>query len=81
MAVGLTSQQGIGLIIAGVFVVAFIGAMAYIAQGRRPSRDRPDIPPAMQPGPSDADLEKLYVFAKLLWRVLPVGRDPDPLPQ
>ncbi len=58
MAVGLTSQQGIGLIIAGVFVVAFIGAMAYIAQGRRPSRDRPDIPPAMQPGPSDADLEK-----------------------
>lgn len=28
---------------------------------------------------ADADLEKLYVFAKLLWRVLPVNRDPLPV--
>src|SRR5258707_704138 len=28
---------------------------------------------------TDADLEKLYVFAKLLWRVLPVNRDPLPV--
>jgi len=28
---------------------------------------------------TDADLEKLYVFAKLLWRLLPVNRDPLPV--
>jgi len=28
---------------------------------------------------ADADLEKLYVFAKLLWRLLPVNRDPLPV--
>jgi type I restriction enzyme R subunit len=28
---------------------------------------------------TDSDLEKLYVFAKLLWRLLPVGRDPLPV--
>ena len=28
---------------------------------------------------TDPDLEKLYVFAKLLWRVLPVNRDPLPV--
>jgi type I restriction enzyme R subunit len=28
---------------------------------------------------ADADLEKLYVFAKLLWRMLPVNRDPLPV--
>jgi type I restriction enzyme R subunit len=27
----------------------------------------------------DGDLEKLYVFAKLLWRLLPVNRDPLPV--
>ena len=28
---------------------------------------------------TDPDLEKLYVLAKLLWRVLPVNRDPLPV--
>ncbi len=28
---------------------------------------------------TDPDLEKFYVFAKLLWRVLPVNRDPLPV--
>jgi type I restriction enzyme, R subunit len=28
---------------------------------------------------TDTDLEKLYVFARLLWRVLPVNRDPLPV--
>ncbi len=28
---------------------------------------------------TDPDLEKLYVFAKLLWRLLPVNRDPLPV--
>ena len=28
---------------------------------------------------TDADLEKLYVFAKLLWRLLPVNREPLPV--
>jgi len=28
---------------------------------------------------ADTDLEKLYVFAKLLWRLLPVNRDPLPV--
>ncbi|MBE0544129.1 MAG: type I restriction endonuclease subunit R [Verrucomicrobia bacterium] len=28
---------------------------------------------------ADADLEKLYVFAKLLWRLLPVNREPLPV--
>jgi type I restriction enzyme R subunit len=28
---------------------------------------------------TDVDLEKLFVFAKLLWRLLPVNRDPLPV--
>ncbi len=41
----------------GIVVILIVGASA--AALRRPRRARgPDIPPAMRPGPSDADLEK-----------------------
>jgi mono/diheme cytochrome c family protein len=38
--------------------VLFFAFLAYQSKGRIRPRDLPDIPPGMQPGPSDADLEK-----------------------
>jgi mono/diheme cytochrome c family protein len=60
--VALTTQEGIGFAIAAIVVVLFFLGLAYVAQGRarrrREARGRPDIPPAMQPAPTDAELEK-----------------------
>src|SRR5439155_11206451 len=84
-ALALSSQQQIAFIIVGIGFLAFVAALAFAATGRRPlrGRGRPDIPPSMQPGPSDADLEKpplekpqgwgvafvlvFVVFAPLVW--------------
>ncbi len=54
-----SAQDGIALVVAVLALVLFLTALALSARGRRIGRrGRPDIPPAMQPGPSDADLEK-----------------------
>jgi mono/diheme cytochrome c family protein len=86
----LSPQQQIAFLIVGLVFVAFVAALAFAATGRRPlrPRGRPDIPPSMQPGPSDADLEKprleklqgwgvafvlfFVVFVPLVWL-----REPD----
>jgi mono/diheme cytochrome c family protein len=58
--IALTSQEGIGFAIAGAVLVLFFLGLAYVSRGarRRAAGPRPDIPSAMQPGPTDADLEK-----------------------
>jgi hypothetical protein len=59
MVATFTTQDALAFVVAALALVLFFGALALAARGRRLGRgDRPDIPPAMQPGPSDADLEK-----------------------
>ena len=54
----LSSQQVIAFLLLGILAVAFVAALAFVSTGRRIRRRRQDIPAVMQPGPSDADLEK-----------------------
>ena len=56
--VALSSQQALALVLAVILLVGFFAALALLSTGRRIRRRGPDIPSAMQPGPSDADLEK-----------------------
>jgi Cytochrome c len=59
MVAKFSSQDALALVVAVIALVLFFSALALSARGRRLGRGgRPDIPPAMQPGPSDADLEK-----------------------
>lgn len=58
LVAAISDEVLLGLAIAGAAFVVFIAALARAASGRRRPRGGPDIPPAMQPGPSDADLEK-----------------------
>ena len=53
----LTSAEGLGFAILVVVLVGFFVGLAYVTRVRR-RPGRPDIPPAMQPGPPDAELEK-----------------------
>src|SRR5437763_14696391 len=59
MVAKVTSQDAVAFVVAAFALVLFFAALALSSRGRRLGRGgRPDIPPAMQPGPSDADLEK-----------------------
>jgi len=54
----LTSSQLLAFVLIGVAIVLALGFIAYQSKGHVKPRGAPDIPPAMQPAPSDADLEK-----------------------
>src|SRR5205823_13774132 len=56
--IALSAQQGVAFLLAAILMVAFVVTLAFVSTGRRWRGGRPDIPSAMQPGPSDADLEK-----------------------
>lgn len=66
--IALSPSQAILLTLGGV-VLLTAGIFALLYSRRRPP-DVPDIPPAMQPGPSDADLEKPRLERLLGWGVL-----------
>ena len=51
----ISDEQWVGLGIAAVAFVLFFAVVAKSASTRRRARGTPDIPAAMQPGPSDAD--------------------------
>jgi mono/diheme cytochrome c family protein len=55
-ALALSTTQAILLTLVGA--VLLMAAVAGLLYSRRRPSDVPDIPPAMQPGPSDTDLEK-----------------------
>ena len=70
----LALSGGRGLTIAMVIVVLFIflGGNAYLML-RRPRRPgTPDIPPAMKPGPSDAQLEEPRLVRMQAWGIVTV---------
>jgi mono/diheme cytochrome c family protein len=63
----LTTAQAILIGIGAGLAVLVIGA-GLVAGARRPRRaPGPDIPSGMQPGPSDADLEKPVLEKLLIW--------------
>ncbi|MBI4259557.1 MAG: c-type cytochrome [Actinobacteria bacterium] len=67
-ALALSPTSAIMLALGGVaLLVAGVAALIY---SRRRPPDVPDIPPAMQPGPSDADLEKPALERLQGWGVL-----------
>jgi len=65
----LTTGQIIAFLAIAIVVPLSAGFIAYWAKGRIRPRGAPDIPPAMQPGPSDGDLEKSRLEKLQGWSV------------
>jgi mono/diheme cytochrome c family protein len=65
----LTSSQLLAFVVMGLALLFAIGFIAYQSKGRIRARGAPDIPPVMQPGPSDADLEKSRLEKLQGWSV------------
>lgn len=68
MMLALSQAQGIILVVGGGIFVLIAGGVL-VQRGRR-SAERPDIPVAMRPGPSDADLETPLLNKLQGWGVL-----------
>ena len=68
MMLALTQAQGIVLVVGGGIFVLIAGGVL-VLRGRRAAA-RPDIPTAMRPGPSDADLETPLLNKLQGWGVL-----------
>jgi mono/diheme cytochrome c family protein len=56
--IALSSTQLLAFVVIGVALVLAASFVAIQSKGRLRARGAPDIPPSMQPGPSDTDLEK-----------------------
>jgi mono/diheme cytochrome c family protein len=65
----LTSSQLLAFVLIALALLLAAGFIAYQAKGRLRPRGAPDIPPAMQPGPSDGDLEKSRLEKLQGWSV------------
>jgi mono/diheme cytochrome c family protein len=70
--IALSTQETLGFLIAGSVLVLFFLGLRYVASGRRDARPKPDIPAAMQPAPSDAELEKPRLEKLQGWALLSV---------
>ena len=68
MMLALTQAQGVILVVGGGIFVLIAGGVL-VLRGRRAAA-RPDIPVAMRPGPSDADLETPLLNKLQGWGVL-----------
>ena len=68
----LSSGQTIGFTLAILAIVGFFLGLRMVsqAQERRERAERPDIPPAMQPGPVDAELEKPRLEKLQAWALV-----------
>lgn len=65
--VALTSAQLIAFLTIAIVIPLAAGFIAYQAKGRIKPKGTPDIPPVMQPGPSDGDLEKSRLESMQGW--------------
>ncbi|MGH2740852.1 MAG: c-type cytochrome [Actinomycetota bacterium] len=69
---GLVELSGpaiIGLFVAGVAALAFVGAVVLLVLRRR-GPAKPDIPPAMSPGPADEVLERRHLEKVMGWGIV-----------
>jgi mono/diheme cytochrome c family protein len=69
---GLVAISGIaiiGLAAAAVVGLAFVGGLIWLSLRGRPEK-KPDIPPAMRPGPADETLERAKVVSLPGWGTL-----------
>ncbi len=67
--VGLSGIAIIGLAAAVAIGLAFVGGLIWLSLRGRPAR-KPDIPPAMRPGPADETLERAKVVSLPGWGTL-----------
>jgi mono/diheme cytochrome c family protein len=70
--IGVVALSGIaiiGLAAAAAIGLAFVGGLIWLSLRGRPER-KPDIPPAMRPGPADETLERAKVVSLPGWGTL-----------
>ena len=70
MMLALTQTQGVILLVGGLIFVLAAGAALFARRGTRRAEREPDIPRAMRPGPSDADLETPNLLRLQGWGLL-----------
>ena len=69
---GIEAGRGVTIAFAIFILAVFLGGAAYLTL-RRPRREgTPDIPPAMKPGPADAQLEKPRLERMQAWGIVTV---------
>jgi mono/diheme cytochrome c family protein len=70
MMLALSQAQGIVLVIGGLIFLLVAGVALFARRGVRRADQGPDIPRAMRPGPSDADLETPNLQKLQAWGVV-----------
>jgi len=72
MVAALSGSRGLTVVLAATVLLIFLVGAAYLTF-RKPHRPgTPDIPPAMKPGPSDAQLEKPRLERMQAWGIVTV---------
>ena len=69
---GIEAGRGVTIAFAIFVVAVFLGGAAYLMLRRPRRKGTPDIPPAMKPGPADAQLEKPRLERMQAWGIVTV---------
>jgi mono/diheme cytochrome c family protein len=68
----ITGSRTTTIALAVTVLLLFLGGTAYFMLRRPPRKGTPDIPPAMKPGPADAQLEKPRLERMQAWGIVTV---------
>ncbi len=68
----ITGSRTTTIALAVTVLLLFLGGAAYFMLRRPPRKGTPDIPPAMKPGPADAQLEKPRLERMQAWGIVTV---------
>ena len=68
----ITGSRTTTIALAATVLLLFLGGTAYFMLRRPPRKGTPDIPPAMKPGPADAQLEKPRLERMQAWGIVTV---------
>jgi cytochrome c553 len=68
----ITGSRGVTIALAITVLALFLGGTAYLMLRRPRRKGTPDIPPAMKPGPADAQLEKPRLERMQAWGIVTV---------